>query len=462
MGGPDALDVLGRLVDKSLVLAQSTERATRYRLLDTLRLYAWERLHEAGEEELARQRHLHHFLRRAEVLFKPSYSSVDGPTRELDRELDDLRGAFEWCLEVDHQAGLRLVGMTRDVWWRRSFAEGRRWARAFLERCPEPTLARAQALITAVLVDVLSDPAEARRLLYEARGLAAGHDPATLAVVDYRLGFAAFLEEALKQAIRSLQNALAVMGRLGDPPGSLIVHILFAWALLPDHGRREEARIRLERALRQAKELGDRDAAATADYGLGLYWRWSRHPARALDHFRRALETTRPLEIVPALAATLLHIARLLAPGEPVRAAHLAGAGLAVGTRGGVHMGPRLLRSIEQLQVELGQRLGDEQARQAWTDGEHLTMHEAVAMALEEAHPTARRPGGLSSREREVAQLVARGMSSPEIGELLHLSSRTVDNHLGRIYAKLGLSSRLQLATWFAHSADRGSSTPQV
>jgi DNA-binding CsgD family transcriptional regulator len=88
-------------------------------------------------------------------------------------------------------------------------------------------------------------------------------------------------------------------------------------------------------------------------------------------------------------------------------------------------------------------------------------MHEAVAMALEEAHPTARRPGGLSSREREVAQLVARGMSSPEIGELLHLSSRTVDNHLGRIYAKLGLSSRLQLATWFARSADRESNAPE-
>jgi DNA-binding CsgD family transcriptional regulator len=57
---------------------------------------------------------------------------------------------------------------------------------------------------------------------------------------------------------------------------------------------------------------------------------------------------------------------------------------------------------------------------------------------------------------------VARGLSSPEIGELLHLSSRTVDNHLGRIYAKLGLSSRLQLATWFAHSADRESNTPQL
>jgi DNA-binding CsgD family transcriptional regulator len=50
----------------------------------------------------------------------------------------------------------------------------------------------------------------------------------------------------------------------------------------------------------------------------------------------------------------------------------------------------------------------------------------------------------------ELTELVARGLTGREIGAALHLSSRTVDNHLARIYAKLGLSSRLQLATWYA------------
>jgi predicted ATPase len=150
MGGPDRLDVLGRLIDKSLVMSQTTERGTCYRLLDTFRDYAWERLQKRGEVEAARQGHLHYFLERAKSLFKPS-DSVDGPTRELD----DLRSAFEWCLAADPQAGLLLIGVTRDVWWRRSFAEGRRWARVFLQRCPEPTLARAQALDTLALVEVL-------------------------------------------------------------------------------------------------------------------------------------------------------------------------------------------------------------------------------------------------------------------------------------------------------------------
>jgi len=451
MGGADTLDVLGRLVDKSLVVAQPTVRGTRYRLLDTLRQYAWDRLHEVGEVELARSRHLHYFLERAQSLFTPT-DSVDGPNRELDAELDDLRSAFEWSLEADPQAGLRLIGVTRDVWWRRSFAEGRRWARTFLERCPEPTLARAQALTTAALVEVLDNPADARRLLTQARSLAERLDETTLAVVDYRLGFAAFVEEHTDHAIRHLERALSEMERLGDQHGSVIVHIILAWALLPDHGRREEARVRLERALQQARELSDRYAAGTADYGLGLYWRWSGHPGRALVHFRSVLDTTRALEIMPTTAATLMHVARLLAPSEPIRAARVAGAGLAAAKRSGVRLPPRLLRSIEHLHSEVGQRLGDEHASRAWADGERLTMDEAVALALEQARPDPLRPGGLSSRELDVTRLAARGLSSPEIGELLHLSPRTVDNHLARVYAKLGLSSRFQLASWYVQT----------
>jgi non-specific serine/threonine protein kinase len=452
MGGPDTLDVLDRLVDKSLVVARTTESSTRYRLLDTLRQYAWDRLHEAGEVELARSSHLHYFLARAESLFTPS-DSVDGPSRELDGQLDDLRSAFEWCLQADPQAGLRLIGVTRDVWWRRSCAEGRRWARAFLERCPEPTLARAHALTTAALVEVLSNPAEAQRLLRQARALAARLDQRTLAVVDYRLGFAAFVDGRMDRATRHLERALSVMERLGDQHGCVIVHIILGWTLLPDHGRREEARNRLERALKQATKLSDRYAAGSAEYGLGLYWRWSGHPGRALAHFRSVLDTTRALEIVPTTAATLLHVARLLAPGEPIRGARLAGAGLAAAKRGGVQLPPRLLQSLDQLRSELGQRLGDGQASRAWTDGELLTMDEAIALALEPARPDDLRRGGLSSRELEVTQLVARGLSSPEIGDLLHLSPRTVDNHLARIYAKLGFSSRLQLTSWYVQTA---------
>src|SRR5262249_38676725 len=105
------------------------------------------------------------------------------------------------------------------------------------------TLARAQALETAALVEVLSDPAEAQRVLRQARRLAARFDQATLAAVDYNLGFAAFVGENVGQAVRHLERALSVMERLGDQHGSVNVDVILAWALLPDHSRREEARV---------------------------------------------------------------------------------------------------------------------------------------------------------------------------------------------------------------------------
>jgi pimeloyl-ACP methyl ester carboxylesterase/DNA-binding CsgD family transcriptional regulator len=69
--------------------------------------------------------------------------------------------------------------------------------------------------------------------------------------------------------------------------------------------------------------------------------------------------------------------------------------------------------------------------------------------AAEAAEPV--RAGGgieLSRREREVAQLVARGMSNKEIAERLYLSERTIDNHVHHILDKLGFDSRVQVATW--------------
>jgi DNA-binding NarL/FixJ family response regulator len=56
----------------------------------------------------------------------------------------------------------------------------------------------------------------------------------------------------------------------------------------------------------------------------------------------------------------------------------------------------------------------------------------------------------LSRREREVASLVANGISNREIAERLYLSERTVDNHVHHILAKLGFDSRIQVATWLA------------
>jgi DNA-binding NarL/FixJ family response regulator len=73
--------------------------------------------------------------------------------------------------------------------------------------------------------------------------------------------------------------------------------------------------------------------------------------------------------------------------------------------------------------------------------------------AVEAAQPALAAPAGaLSRRERDVAQLLAQGLSNRAIAERLYLSERTIDNHVHHILDKLGFESRVQVATWLARN----------
>jgi non-specific serine/threonine protein kinase len=450
MGGPETLDVLGHLVDKSLVVAERTPDGTRYRLLDTLRSYGWDRLRETDELDLARRRHLEHFLSLAEALYQPP-ESVDGPTRVLDGELDNLRSALEWCSGANAEAGVRLVAATLNVWWRRSCAEGRQWAHAFLARCPAPSLARCQALYTAGRFELLANPSSARGLLAEARQLAVPlADDATLAAIDGALGLACLRDERPAEAIEHLGRALATFEALQYVRERTSVLTFRACVMLRDADRREEARHELERLL--ADELSDQWIAGIAENGLGLYWQWTGQPRRALEHFRRSIELLHALEEVPLLSEVLLQISRLVAVAEPVRAARLGGAWAALIERTGIQVPPRINHWVDELRAELNTRLGREQAQWLWHEGERLAWQDVVALALDHQHGGGVAPGGLSARELQVSRLIGEGVTSRQIGAALHLSTRTVDSHLGRIYTKIGVANRLQLAAWLSRN----------
>ena len=114
-----ALDLVDRLAGKSLIVAETAEGRTRYRLLDTLRQYAAGRLAEAGETEPARRRHAGAFLALAE-----RERDVD----VLAREQDNFRAALDWSLARDDQAGPRLARALGRFWLDRGFLqEGQGW-----------------------------------------------------------------------------------------------------------------------------------------------------------------------------------------------------------------------------------------------------------------------------------------------------------------------------------------------
>jgi len=133
----NVLDQLALLVDKSLVVADAAGDSIRYRLLETVRHYAYDRLVESGEEIDALRRHRDHFLAVAEQ----AAAGVRSPEQDkwiahLEREIDNLRSAFEWsCERGDIDEALRLACSLGYVWvWRGRYAEGREWLDAGLSR----------------------------------------------------------------------------------------------------------------------------------------------------------------------------------------------------------------------------------------------------------------------------------------------------------------------------------------
>jgi predicted ATPase len=139
------LDVLGHLVDKSLVVVEEEEGTARYRLLDTVRHYARERLGQAGERDALEERHRAHYLALAERL-EPE---LDAPEvrRRLARDDDELRGALRSALRADPETALRLAAALWRFWHDRGDrTEGARWLERALAAAPEPSRERAGVL----------------------------------------------------------------------------------------------------------------------------------------------------------------------------------------------------------------------------------------------------------------------------------------------------------------------------
>jgi predicted ATPase len=150
----EAVAVLGRLVDKSLVHVEEGSGDRRYRLLETVRQYAAERLGEAGERSAFERRHRDWYVALAEGDPTPAGELPARTTlRGLDRERDNLRAALTSALVADPEAALRLAVALWRFWLMRGYlAEGYRWLTAALAAAPESTAVRAQALLAACVI----------------------------------------------------------------------------------------------------------------------------------------------------------------------------------------------------------------------------------------------------------------------------------------------------------------------
>ncbi len=193
------LDQLTLLVDKSLVVADDSGGRTRYRLLETVRQYALEKLGESGEADAVRARHRDHYTALAALLDAPAGRDYEQRLEQADIEIDNLRAAFGWSREnSDIELALALASSLQPLWHARGrLREGLAWFDAVLadDNAQHPEVAaavRARALADRAMLAMLMGGADSLDQAEQALAIAREvDDPALLARALTACGFIA-------------------------------------------------------------------------------------------------------------------------------------------------------------------------------------------------------------------------------------------------------------------------------
>jgi non-specific serine/threonine protein kinase len=221
-------------------------------------------------------------------------------------------------------------------------------------------------------------------------------------------------------------------------------------------GDYERAKSLCEEALAYANELGGAGIMIEPStlVNLGLATLGLGEHERAMQSFEKALVRSRDMSRTPQALEALEGMASLAGSmGKSTRAARLWGAAEAAREITGINtFTPDEWTMHEPHLAAACTLLGDEVWEDMVAEGRTMSLEEATEYALHkevEPEDTSRKPADeLTLREREVASLVAHGLTNRQIAGELSISERTAGNHVARILRKLGLRSRAQIATW--------------
>ena len=470
IGDGEVLDLLSRLVDKSLVLAGGGAGPARYTMLEPVRQYGAERLAAGGEAEEVRRRHASWFFGLAQEV-EPW---LRGARREvwlerLESEYGNLRAALAWALERgEADLGLWFGGALAEFWYMGgNLGEARRWLETALQNSGEgpPTPARTVALLRAGWIAWEQGDYEGSSALSgEALALArvAGDEACACAALS-SLGWVALLRRDLGRASALAGEALT-LGRALDDAGGIARALLVLGLAAVVRRDPERATALHEESLALSLQAGDSLAAALS-LGMGALAALLRGDQGRAEKLCEEGFHQAPQPGVTNVAAFLVQASAAVASaqGRPARAARLWGAAESLRESIGANLSPAEAHAhapyVEAARTGLDPAAWEE----ARAEGRAMTAEEAVAYALargeeqgrarahrasvsEEPSPAGRPGGALTQREREVALLLAGGLTNRQIAGELTISERTVTTHVERILRKLGATSRSQVA----------------
>ncbi|HUC57570.1 MAG TPA: tetratricopeptide repeat protein [Streptosporangiaceae bacterium] len=505
------LDLLTALADKSLVIAEPEgEGKTRYRMLDTVRGYAAERLAEAGEEDWLLDRFRDHALAVSEELAQVGMAQVPAPwsarvesIHRFGADRANMRSVLRRALALgDRETGLRMCVSMRPVWIvEGSSAEGARWMDDFLAlgTAGLPGHVVGRALVARAQLAMATDPDQARD--YALRGLPLCQDdgPGFWAASALNLLAEVALHHGdLDEAETRAGEALVTAQRGGDRWSEG-----YAWGTLGtvaafrgDFGAAEE---QARTALAIMREIDQQWGAARGLLGLGDLARVTGQAAEAGRYYSEALGILREIGAKHEIARCLAGLGRVaISQGDLASAREYFGGSLelsqSAGSRIGVirgldsfavlashegdaGMAVRLAAAAAALRAEAGlpetpagrlgrvmtaaEALGEGVRDALWAEGSSLSGDEAVSLALRNGRPrlvVAGQDGqagrDLTARELQIIRLVAAGNSNRAIGDELGITTATAARHVANIMSKLSVNSRAQIAAWAAAGSD--------
>ncbi|MBW3632966.1 MAG: LuxR C-terminal-related transcriptional regulator [Chloroflexi bacterium] len=453
------LDGIAALVEASLLRSETGPDGTaRYRMLETIREFAEERLVARSEAESIRKRHADYYMAFADR-YELAEMLPDGnqALALLDAEHANLRAILAWLEERDEsEQFLRLAASLGHFWSTQShYYEGRGWLERALDHSGGTAVSRAKALVALGMIEAYQG-SSSEAIAHLEEGLAGSRDQGdAFSEANALIGLGAL---AIARGERILGTALLEESLMAARavPDQRLAGIMAGWGLINlaviprTQGDHMLATERLEAALRLVREAGYATGMILALGDLGDLARDQGNHARALECYREALALGRDNPRTRVVSDVIEGVGIVAsAMGQAERGATLLGAAEAMRERIGLRF--RVMENevaLDQAVATIRTGLGEQAFAAAWSAGRNLTPGQAVAAALDLfLLPNSTSGTTLTPRETEILRLLAAGLTDPAIAETLFISVRTVENHVARIFAKLGVRTRTAAAT---------------